>query len=165
MKTLEEHVEDFQRKLCNVVIVCKGTKEGGRKWRQVIGIHMPVLADEMGEFMTSFNFPISVWNMSRTSERCLLAAASIAKTLHLIDDKEKDVYQLGGEVLLCNRGKQFFVHKCQTTDDRPPWNELLDMIDDGKGKQPRPITANTTSVTWEQGKLTGVKKSKFCVIL
>lgn len=112
------------------MVVCKGTKEGGKKWRQLIGLHLPVLADERGEFIAAFHFPISVWNIARTSERCQLAATIKASEAGMLDDAQKDLYQLGGEVLLNNRGRLLYIHKCQSTEDRPVWSHLLSVIDE-----------------------------------
>lgn len=121
--------DEFVKKLCNIIIICKGTKEAGKKWKQLAGINFPILADEKAEFIKAFKFSSSLWNTCRTFVRC--AKAEILKQsgrLEFLADEKRDIFQLGGEVLMDAKGKVKYLHKCQTSDDRPSCAELLRLI-------------------------------------
>uniref|UniRef100_A0A914VUT4 Uncharacterized protein n=1 Tax=Plectus sambesii TaxID=2011161 RepID=A0A914VUT4_9BILA len=122
---------EFQAKLVNIVIVCKGSKEGGAKWKQITGVTFPVLADETGDFVRSLHFGVSVWNMCKTKKfngRGRKRAAGITEFKAFVDDKMHDFYQLGGDVIIDSKGKLLYVFKSKNSDDRPPVDELLETI-------------------------------------
>ncbi len=61
LATLDESAKDL-----SMVIVCAGSTEGGRYWREKTGINQfPILADSKHEFLDAFKFPRSTWNTLR----------------------------------------------------------------------------------------------------
>lgn len=129
MRNLQENAEKFRKKLCNIVIVCKGSREAGKKWKQLAGVDFPILADEHAQFVKAFKFSTSLWNTCRTFMRCSKAELlRESGRFELMADEKRDIFQLGGEVLMDAKGKIKYLHKCQTSDDRPPCSELLQLI-------------------------------------
>jgi peroxiredoxin len=66
VKAIHDRAREFELHLCNVSIVCRGSKEGGLKWRKLTGINFPVLADEHRDFVTSLQFKQSVFHLTST---------------------------------------------------------------------------------------------------
>lgn len=126
---MQEFASQFINNGCNIIIVCKGSKEGGKKWRARVGLQLPVLADERCHLVESFDFPLSIWNAARTSSCYVLAYKVKADIIPLKDDPRADLYQMGGEVLMDATGNVLHVHKCKTPEDRPSCQDLLRLLD------------------------------------
>lgn len=158
MAQVQEHASQFFSHGCNVLIVCKGSKEGGKKWRARIGLELPVLADERSHLVESFDFPKSIWNAARTSACYVLAYKVKADILPAKDDPQADLYQMGGEVLMDATGNVLHVHKCKTPDDRPTCQDLIRLLD-------HTLRANSAQDKESNGKEVVVRKerSKSCV--
>lgn len=152
-------MQEFHKRLCNVVAVCRGSKEGARKWRTRLGFDLPTLADERGDLVLNFDFPPSVWNAARTSV-CRDVATKVKETGEPADAlgstlmalTTQTVYQTGGEIILDSKGHVLLAHKCRTQDDRPSCDDLLALMtkDMESAASPREVfptrTKNVTKV-------------------
>lgn len=45
-----------------------------------------------------------------------------------VEDKKKDSFQLGGEVLMDSKGKVVYLHRCKDSEDRPAIDEIIKLI-------------------------------------
>lgn len=157
-------MHEFQKRLCNVVAVCKGSKEGARKWRTRLGFDLPTLADERGELVHGFDFPPSAWNAARTAVCREIASkvgsgpADVAETMGaaMMASTANTIYQTGGEIILDSKGKVLLAHKCRTQEDRPRCTDLLALMT----KDIEQLTASTPRV--DSRSRTG---AKVCTIL
>uniref|UniRef100_A0A914VTC3 Alkyl hydroperoxide reductase subunit C/ Thiol specific antioxidant domain-containing protein n=1 Tax=Plectus sambesii TaxID=2011161 RepID=A0A914VTC3_9BILA len=128
VRELVTRADEFEAKLVNIVIVCKGRREGGAKWKQLTGVTFPVLADETGAFVRCFHFGVSVWKMNNSKEfhaRAMVRASGDDEFKAFVDDELHEFYQLGGNVVLDTKGKVIYVFKSAGLDERPTADELL----------------------------------------
>jgi hypothetical protein len=94
--SLVERAKEFETKLVNIVVVCKGSRAGpfcfvfmknspikqcnfciclmhicdylgGLKWMKLAGVTFPLLADEKGDFVKFFHFGADVFNLCNTT--------------------------------------------------------------------------------------------------
>lgn len=111
------------------MLICKGSREGGRKWRELMGVRFPVMADETSLFVKAFKFPSSFWNTCRSENLHKMALDKLSNNkVDTIEDKKKDAFQLGGEVLMDSKGRIVFVHRCKDSEDRPAVDNLIKLI-------------------------------------
>uniref|UniRef100_A0A914W0I8 Alkyl hydroperoxide reductase subunit C/ Thiol specific antioxidant domain-containing protein n=1 Tax=Plectus sambesii TaxID=2011161 RepID=A0A914W0I8_9BILA len=131
VRALVDRAKEFETKCANIIIVCRGTKEGGAKWKQLTGVTFPVLADEQSEFVRSLHFGASIWdlcNMAVFHWRAKVRAVGDTEYRGYVEDKLHDFYQLGGDIIVDAKGKLISVYKSKSTTDRPSVDELLKFI-------------------------------------
>jgi len=161
-------MQEFHKRLCNVVAVCKGSKEGARKWRTRLGFQLPTLADERGELVSNFDFPPSVWNAARSAVCRDLASqvgagsqeSAVELGADLMTHATQTVYQTGGEIILDCKGKVLLAHKCRSQDDRPSCEDLLALMTKDIEASMTPRGSLSTPA-----KTRNSSKSKMCCVL
>ena len=62
---LQARANEFGEKLCQVVLLCRTTRDAGCKWRKLTGTTFPVMADDDLNFVRKLGFHRSQWNIKR----------------------------------------------------------------------------------------------------
>uniref|UniRef100_A0A914X6C8 Alkyl hydroperoxide reductase subunit C/ Thiol specific antioxidant domain-containing protein n=1 Tax=Plectus sambesii TaxID=2011161 RepID=A0A914X6C8_9BILA len=131
VQSLVERAKEFDAKMTNVVIVCKGSKEGGVKWKQLAGVTFPLLADEDGDFVRYLHFGVDIYNLCCTGlfqKRAQLQVTGDTVFKGLVEDKIHSIYQMGGAIIVDCKGQVVYFFKSKDAYERPPVAELLSSI-------------------------------------
>uniref|UniRef100_A0A914X356 Alkyl hydroperoxide reductase subunit C/ Thiol specific antioxidant domain-containing protein n=1 Tax=Plectus sambesii TaxID=2011161 RepID=A0A914X356_9BILA len=128
-----ERVADFASRNCRLLVVCRATREGATLWRKMIGLQMPVLADEFGDLIQAIDFRLSVAMFANSAyvHKCAQRSSqrvSSRESAYRLDDAHNCIYQLGGDVLIDDKRHVLFVHKSRTPKDRLSIDDLLQKI-------------------------------------
>lgn len=124
---MHQSVQEFAKKRCNILLVCKGSKEGGRKWQSLIDVHFPLFADERGDFVETLNLHRrSYWNICQTMVRNDFASVILAgQTLPPLPDPFHDLFQLGADLLVDSNGRVIFAYLCNGSTDWSTSDDIL----------------------------------------
>lgn len=113
-----------------VLVISFGCREGGLYWLQDTGFKYDMLLDQHREMYHAFGLGVSiakVWSFSNLFLYAEYKASKrqFARTPANIKD---DIYQLGGDFVLDERGKVIYFHPSENPSDRPSVTELLNAI-------------------------------------
>ncbi|CAL8274402.1 unnamed protein product [Merluccius merluccius] len=128
------HLEDLQKnqalldaRSLRVLVVSFGCQQGAHHWLQETSCPYDMLLDPQRQLYQAFGLRRSLKdvlnfsNMLRYAEY-LLADMHFPKPLPSIQD---DMFQLGGDFVVDQRGVVMFAHRCQSPIDRPSVSDLL----------------------------------------
>lgn len=130
VQEIDAKLSEFEAKKCQIILICKGSSQVGPKWKKVVGISSPLLADESREFSDAIGFKRSLWNLWNSNVLHLLAEAKLkGEEVKIFEDPKHDLMQMGGDILIENsNGKVLYWHESKISEDRPEVNELLNQI-------------------------------------
>ncbi|XP_035467408.2 prostamide/prostaglandin F synthase isoform X1 [Scophthalmus maximus] len=127
LKDLEENQTSLDAHSVQVVVVSFGRQEGATHWLKETGCRYDMLLDPDRKVYAAFGLEASVKKVLNFSNM-LLYAEYVAENMEFprgLPSLQDDMFQLGGDFVLDERGRVLFRHCCQSPTDRPPVEDIL----------------------------------------
>ncbi|XP_033498299.1 uncharacterized protein LOC117266957 isoform X1 [Epinephelus lanceolatus] len=127
LKDLEKNQRSLDANSVEVVVVSFGCQEGASHWLQETNCPYDMLLDRDRKMYTAFGLGASLTKVLNFSNMLLYAEYVVdnmefPRGLQSIQD---DMFQLGGDFVLDERGRVLFSHCCQSPIDRPSMEDIL----------------------------------------
>jgi peroxiredoxin len=112
-----------------LVVVGPGTPAELRRYRDLLGLTMPVLSDPEWSAYRSFAFGRAGVRETVLAPRHWLAYARLIAKGRRPERPRQDVFELGGDVLLDASGRIVWIYRSRVPDDRPSADEILAAVE------------------------------------
>jgi hypothetical protein len=112
-----------------LVAIGPGTPAELRRYRDLLGLTMPLLSDPGWSTYRDFAFGRAGVRETVVAPRHWLAYARLIARGRRPERPRQDVFELGGDVLLDASGRIVWIYRSRLPDDRPTPGEILAAIE------------------------------------
>lgn len=127
MAHLQANQSILEAQSVRVLVVSFGNLEGSRLWLEVTGCIFSIVLDQQRTIYKNFGLGSSYSSVMKFD--CLLTYSEYGAADRDLPDisahLEEDIFQMGGDFMLDERGKVIFRHPCKNPLDRPSVERIL----------------------------------------
>lgn len=130
LKELHKNQKLLQSQGVRVVVVSFGCRDGAAHWIKETGCAYDMLLDPQRQLYVAFSLGSSLWKVLNF-RNMLFYGEHVAQDLEFpkaLPSIQDDMFQLGGDFVLDDRGTVLFSHSCQSPIDRPSVYRILSGI-------------------------------------